>query len=100
GAAFPAVQGTLDAKVGCLAASVVVVLLTYAIQIESWRRMLRGWDQRLPYTQAARAWTVANLGRYIPGKVWSVAGLVVLAERAGVRSSAAAVPEFAMTGSV
>jgi len=95
-AAFQSVQVTLDAKVGWLAASVVVVLLTYAIQIESWRRMLRGWDQRLPYTQAARAWTVANLGRYIPGKVWSVAGLVVLAERAGVRRSAAAVSAFAM----
>ena len=36
------------------------------------------------------------LGRYIPGKVWSVAGLVVLAERAGVRRSAAAVSAFAM----
>src|SRR5260370_7645332 len=58
--------------------------------------MLRGWDQRLSYPNAARAWTLSNLGRYIPGKVWSVAGLVVLAERAGVRRSAAAVSAFAM----
>ena len=95
-AAFQSVQVTLDAKIGWLAGSVAVVFLTYAIQIESWRRMLRGWDQRIPYTRAARAWTIANLGRYIPGKVWSVAGLVVLAERAGVRRSAAAVSAFAM----
>jgi hypothetical protein len=95
-AAFQSVHVTLDAKIGWLAASVAVVFLTYAIQIESWRRMLRGWDQRIPYTRAARAWTIANLGRYIPGKVWSVAGLVVLAERAGVRRSAAAVSAFAM----
>src|SRR2546428_7042068 len=58
--------------------------------------MLAGWGQRLPYTAAARAWTLSNLGRYIPGKVWSVAGLVVLAERAGVRRSAAAVSGFGM----
>jgi len=95
-AAFQSVHVTLDVKIGWLVASVAVVFLTYAIQIESWRRMLRGWDQRLPYTRAARAWTIANLGRYIPGKVWSVAGLVVLAERAGVRRSAAAVSAFAM----
>ena len=94
--AFQSVQVALDAKIGWLAASVAVVFLTYAIQIESWRRMLRGWEQRLPYGQAARAWALANLGRYLPGKVWSVAGLVVLAERAGVRRSAAAVSAFAM----
>jgi hypothetical protein len=73
-----------------------VVVLTYAIQIESWRRMLAGWGQHLPYKSAAWAWTLSNLGRYIPGKVWSVAGLVVLAERSGVRRSAAAVSAFAM----
>lgn len=95
-AAFRSVQITLDVNVGWLAASVAVVFVTYAIQIESWRRMLRGWDQRLRYVEAARAWTIANLGRYIPGKVWSVAGLVVLAERAGVRRSAAAISAFAM----
>ncbi|MFN2571899.1 MAG: lysylphosphatidylglycerol synthase domain-containing protein [Gemmatimonadales bacterium] len=95
-AAFQSVQVTLSPRIGWLAASVAVVFLTYAIQIESWRQMLRGWDQRLPYTAAARAWTLSNLGRYIPGKVWSVAGLVVLAERAGVRRSVAAVSAFAM----
>jgi glycosyltransferase 2 family protein len=95
-AAFQSVHVTLDLKVGWLLASVAMVFLTYAIQIESWRRMLRGWDQHLPYQDAARAWALANLGRYVPGKVWSVAGLVVLAERAGVRRSAAAVSAFAM----
>ncbi len=95
-AAFQSVHVTLDIRIGWLVASVATVFITYAIQIESWRRMLRGWEQRLPFTGAARAWCLANLGRYIPGKVWSVAGLVVLAERAGIRRSAAAVSAFAM----
>lgn len=95
-AAFQSVHVTLDVKAGWLVASVVVVFLTYAIQIESWRAMLRGWNQHFPYLGAARAWCLALLGRYLPGKVWSVAGLVVLAERAGVRRGPAAISAFAM----
>ena len=67
-----------------LAAAVILVLLTYLMQIESWRRILAGWGQHLAFGPAARTWSLANLGRYVPGKVWSVAGLVVLAQRAGV----------------
>jgi glycosyltransferase 2 family protein len=74
---------------GWLALSVVVVLATYLLQIESWRRVLAGWHQHLPYGLAARAWCVANLARYVPGKVWSIAGLVVLVQRAGVETWAA-----------
>jgi uncharacterized membrane protein YbhN (UPF0104 family) len=63
--------------------------LTYALQIASWRCILAGWAQSLPYARAARIWLVVNLGRYVPGKVWSVAGLIVLAQRAGVEAWAA-----------
>lgn len=81
---------------GWILLSALVVFLTYAIQVQSWRRVLAGWAQHLPYTRAARIWLVVNLGRYIPGKVWSVAGLVVLAQRAGVERWAAAASAFAM----
>jgi uncharacterized membrane protein YbhN (UPF0104 family) len=37
-----------------------------------------------------RIWCLSNLGRYLPGKVWSVAALAVLAQRAGVAGWAAA----------
>src|SRR5213076_2283985 len=79
-----------------IALSALVVFLTYAIQVESWRRVLAGWAQRLSYSRAARIWFVVNLGRYIPGKVWSVAGLVVLAQRAGVEPWAAGASAFAL----
>src|SRR5207245_1768083 len=64
------------------------------MQIESWRRILAGWHQRLGFAAAARTWSLANLGRYVPGKVWSVAGLVVLAQRAGVQPGPAAASAF------
>src|SRR5256885_17027127 len=64
------------------------------MQIESGRRIRAGWGQRLAFGRAARTWSVANLGRYVPGKVWSVAGLVVLAQRAGVAPGPAAASAF------
>src|SRR5437667_25251 len=80
---FTSLHVALAPKPGWIALSVLTVLATYAIQIESWRRILAGWGQRLAYGRAARIWLLVNLGRYIPGKVWSIAGLIVLAQRAG-----------------
>ena len=91
---FRSLHVTLAFAPGWIAGSVVMVFLTYAMQIESWRRILAGWSQRLPFGPAARTWSVANLGRYVPGKVWSVAGLVVLAQQAGVAPGPAAASAF------
>jgi len=91
---FRSLHVTLAIAPAWIAGSVVMVFLTYAMQIESWRRILAGWGQRLALGPAARTWSVANLGRYIPGKVWSVAGLVVLARRAGVEPGPAAASAF------
>lgn len=87
---FRSLHVQLDLKPGWLALSTLVIFLAYACYVESWRRLLAGWGQRIGYADAARAWCLANLGRYLPGKIWGVTGLVVLAGRAGVRGSAAA----------
>jgi hypothetical protein len=38
----------------------------------------------LPVFDAVRIFMIANLGRYIPGKFWQIAGLAALARRRGV----------------
>src|SRR5207247_6938353 len=86
---FRSLHVSLAPRPGWIALSALVVFLTYAIQVESWRRVLAGWAQHLSYGRAARIWLVVNLGRYIPGKVWSVAGLVVVAQGAGDETWAA-----------
>src|SRR3989454_783114 len=91
---FRSLHVTLHVAPAWIAASVLVVLVTYGMQIESWRRILAGWGQRIAFGPAARTWSLANLGRYVPGKVWSVAGLVVLAQRAGVQMAPAAASAF------
>jgi len=93
---FTSLHVTLAPKPGWIGLASLVVFATYAIQVESWRRILAGWGQRLTYGRAARIWLLVNLGRYIPGKVWSVAGLIVLAQRAGVEAWAAGASAFAI----
>ena len=70
-------------------ASVLVVFAGYAVLIEAWRRVVLSMGERLPFTTAARIWFLASLGKYVPGKVWALAGAAVLAKRAGVEPSAA-----------
>lgn len=45
---------------------------------------------RLDWRLAAGVWLVGSLGRYAPGKVFGVVGVVALARKAGVRASTAA----------
>jgi hypothetical protein len=89
-AEFRSLKIDLHPRAGVLGLATLTVFFTYLWYIEAWRRLLAGWAQRIGFGDAARAWCLANLGRYVPGKIWSVTGLVVLAQRAGVRGSAAA----------
>lgn len=74
---------------GWLVLSVAAVLTSYAVLVWAWRLVVVSQRQRLPYWEAARIWALASLGKYLPGKVWSVAGAWVLAQRAGVDPSVA-----------
>ena len=70
-------------------ASVAVVFACYAVLIEAWRRVVLSMGERLPFLTATRIWFLASLGKYVPGKVWALAGAAVLAKRAGVDPSVA-----------
>lgn len=64
--------------------SCVVVFVTYAVLIESWRFLIRVTGGQLRYGKAMQIWFAANLGRYLPGRIWSIGALGVLAQREGV----------------
>ncbi len=72
-----------------VAASVALVLATYALLVHAWRTLVAAWGAPLAFGDAVRIWTVSNLGRYLPGKVWSIAAMGLLARRAGVPAAAA-----------
>jgi hypothetical protein len=72
-----------------VAASCVIVFAAYAILIDVWRTLLTGWSARLRFWDAARIWTVSNLGKYIPGKVWQIGAMAVMARQRGASGIAA-----------
>ena len=72
-----------------LVASALLVWTMYAFLIAAWRLVLQGWGERLDAVTAARIWTVSSLGKYLPGKVWAIAGMALMAQRAGVAGWAA-----------
>ncbi len=79
----------LELRPGYLLASVLLVWAMYALLIWAWRFMLESWGQELNGWTAARIWTVSNLGKYLPGKVWAIAGMALMAQQAGVAAWAA-----------
>lgn len=84
---------TLDASrwrpaAGLLAASCAVLLGGQLFSGVLWGRVVRDLGgTSLSYRDAVRVFLVANLGRYVPGKVWQVTGLAVLARRRGVSAA-------------
>lgn len=70
-------------------ASGFVFLLTYGVLVETWREILRAWGSKLRFTRAVRIWAVSNLGRYIPGKLWQIGAMGLMAQSEGVSPIAA-----------
>jgi glycosyltransferase 2 family protein len=73
-----------------IALATSLVLLSYLLLIEGWRRVLGAWDSHLAFSQAARIWFLSNLGKYVPGNIWSLTAMGVMARERGHSALAAA----------
>lgn len=73
-----------------IAVATVLVLASFVLLIEGWRRVLLAWDSHLPLSDAARIWFLSNLGKYVPGNIWSLTAMGVMARRRGLSGIAAA----------
>ncbi len=82
-------------RAGPIALSVTLLAFTFLIASALWSRILPTFgERRVGLTEGAAMLVVANLGRYVPGKVAQLAGMAILARRrgmSGVRTTAAAV---------
>jgi glycosyltransferase 2 family protein len=74
---------------GRIALASLVVLITYALLIEGWRQVLVAWGGHLSYMEAARIWCLSNLGKYVPGNVWSLTAMGVMSRDRGISAIAA-----------
>jgi hypothetical protein len=73
-----------------LVGGVALVWVAFALLAESWRRMVGGWGHAIGPIEAARIWLLSSMAKYVPGKVWALAGMAVLARERGVPPWAAA----------
>ncbi|MDX2206663.1 MAG: lysylphosphatidylglycerol synthase domain-containing protein [Gemmatimonadales bacterium] len=72
-----------------IAESLLLTWLMYLGLVWGWRKLIIAWGESLPFWRAVRIWLLASLGRYIPGKVWALLGLAVLAKQEGVSGTTA-----------
>jgi hypothetical protein len=73
-----------------ISVATALVLVAYALLIEGWRRVLGAWDSHLPFRQASRIWFLSSLGKYVPGNIWSLTAMGVMARQRGLSAVAAA----------
>ncbi len=70
--------------------SCVLLFAGYAASAAIWGRMVRELGgPRLGTAEAVRLFMIANVGRYVPGKIWQIAGLAALARGRGVPATVA-----------
>jgi glycosyltransferase 2 family protein len=82
--------GSWDLRIAPLLGSVALLMVGYFVSAALWGRMVHelGGPTLAPW-DAVRLFMIANLGRYVPGKVWQIAGLAALAKTRGVPPSVA-----------
>jgi hypothetical protein len=67
-----------------LALAVLAATATLSLYVWQWRFTVLRLGTSISYSQAFRIWFLANLGRYVPGKVWQFVGWFYLSEQAGI----------------
>ena len=67
-----------------LVASFLLQLLTLFWLVKIWQRMLRHTGSSVSYFKLFKVWFYANLGKYLPGKVWQFLGMIYMLEKEGV----------------
>jgi len=82
-----------------LAASCALLLFGYFLSAWLWGRIVRGLGGRsMPASEVVPLYMVANLGRYVPGKVWQIAALATMARQRGVPAATATAAAVLLQG--
>jgi uncharacterized membrane protein YbhN (UPF0104 family) len=71
-------------KYDLLAISFGLLLLNFLFFIQIWRGLLFKLSANLSFKKAFKIWFFSNFGKYIPGKLWSVMGMVYMCEKEGI----------------
>ncbi len=64
--------------------SFLLQFLTLFWLVKIWQRMLRHTGSNVSYFKLFKVWFYANLGKYLPGKIWQFLGMIYMLEKEGV----------------
>jgi uncharacterized membrane protein YbhN (UPF0104 family) len=67
-----------------LIAATLSVIFTFFVFSSVWKIIIRSLNKEVGYAKSFRIAYLANLGRYVPGKVWQMFGMIYLAKKEGV----------------
>jgi len=69
--------------------SVVFHLTTFVFFSGMWCILIRAFGHKIPFKYAFKISYIADMGRYIPGKVWSVFGMVYFLNKINIKKEVA-----------
>jgi uncharacterized membrane protein YbhN (UPF0104 family) len=64
--------------------SVLLGLGTFVVMASNWQRLIAGFGHQVPLRKSFRIFYLADLGRYIPGKIWPLLGILYLTKKEGI----------------
>lgn len=64
--------------------SLALVFANFVFLIQIWRRLIFRMGYSLKFAKAFKIFFYSSLGKYVPGKVWSVLGMVYMCEKQGI----------------
>ena len=67
-----------------LLAALLSVMVTFFVFSSVWRMIVLSLHKKVGYWKSFKIAYLANLGRYIPGKIWQMFGMIYLAKKEGV----------------
>lgn len=69
--------------------SVALHLFAFAFFSQDWCWLMRGFGHTVPLRHGFKIAYIANLGRYIPGRIWPIFGMVYVAKQMKISDSVA-----------
>jgi hypothetical protein len=87
-------EDSVSVDLSTVLVSLAVLCLGYLGFVALWRELLATLGARLGYVATLQLWTLSNLGRYLPGKIWAIASVAAAARGLGLS------PALGATGSV
>jgi len=70
-----------------LIASFTTFLLYSCLSVKPWLAYLKQRGEGLPYRKGFQIFSLSQLGKYLPGKMWHLFGQMYLCEKAGIRKT-------------